>query len=766
MTLKKEKKKNGRTNILYTIVCALLICVVFLSTASYLFKNAEDEAYEMLHIQTKQIKDNLVLQLKSDRENLVTMANFASKLYADGEGYDRMFASFKPIGLFSNIGILNPDNTFVTKKGKIDLSGKISFVDEVMRGEYVSSRLPDLTGGLDEIVRSAVPIKVGDNTVGILYGVIKLDTINQKYGQMAQDIEAQLFVYDKEEYRFIIDTINKTPGELSSLEERKYNDGYSYNDFYLKENGYSSFGSIQKDENLYLHYSTIEDFNWGIMLARYEAQVFANVRDLSNVIVIAFIIMVFMITIYLGIILKNEKQNRNIIHQASDIRRLLLNVNDKNENVYDALKNIVNVSTSKSAFFIDANGKDYYHITDEFKDNALNEEERKYFAQELFRIVMSYRNTGKSTVEIVSIVPSEHLQKRNEKLHDFLTSHKVEKLMVSLITDKNNYISILGVVNPKNENISKEILDEVSICFSIAIYNKNYLAKTETIATTDSLTGALNRVSYNKDILRFDQEKNEDFYCIYIDANELHLINNKYGHAAGDQMLIFIANTLKKLFFGHHVYRMGGDEFLVFAKGISNDKLKENIDVFTKELAQKNYNVSCGVSYRKQNSNCEEMVREAEVRMYEAKASYYQNKENSVTTIKDDDNYAQAKTGILEIDTMLSVLKEHYNGIYKVSLKTDEARRILMPSYLGYNEYEERFSHLLKKYIDELVHPDFHRSVINFLNYDVIKRHLAEGRVPRITYKKVNGESVILSVYKLDGAQKEPIDTLWVFSKD
>ena len=120
-------KKYGYRSILFTVGAVFLICVVFLTMVASFYLQAEDEAYEMLHIQTKQIKDDLTLQIKSDRENLVTMANFASKLYADGESYDIMFQSFKPIGLFSNIGILNPDNVFVTKVGSVDLNGKISF---------------------------------------------------------------------------------------------------------------------------------------------------------------------------------------------------------------------------------------------------------------------------------------------------------------------------------------------------------------------------------------------------------------------------------------------------------------------------------------------------------------------------------------------------------------------------------------------------------------------------------------------------------------
>lgn len=71
----------------------------------------------------------------------------------------------------------------------------------------------------------------------------------------------------------------------------------------------------------------------------------------------------------------------------------------------------------------------------------------------------------------------------------------------------------------------------------------------------------------------------------------------------------------------------------------------------------KGYNVAIGMSYRKQNTNCDEMVREAEIRMYEAKAQYYQNKEQTSTSEDKDKAYTQVKTGIREIDTMISVLK-------------------------------------------------------------------------------------------------------------
>lgn len=714
----------------------------------------------MLHIQTKQIKDDLTLQIESDRENLITMASFASKLYADGESYDLMFESFKPIGLFSNIGILNPDNTFDTRMGSVDLNGKISFEEEAKRGEYISGRIDDLTINDVEIIRSAVPVKVNDEVVGILYGVIRLETIGEKYVQMASELDAQLFVYDKETGKFVIDTINQEPGELSQFADRNYKEGYSYEQLISNDKGYTSFKSIFTGEDLYVHYSTLDGIDWGIMLARYESQVFAETNEISTRLMVTFGLTLLIMAAYLNILLNSERTKKNVASKSADIRKLLLETDKQNKNVIEALKSINEFLGSRSVFFEDTDGQDYHYA-----GKVLNEEERTYFVGELFKYVADFQKDSKSAIGFVRIVPKSGMEKSNKEFYDFLISHEMKEIFFATILDQNNHLSIIGAINPeKNKQVIRKLLEDVAVCFSIAIYNVKHLKRTELAATTDPLTGARNRVAYKKDILVFDEEKPEDFSCIYIDVNELHLRNNKYGHAAGDEMLIYIANTLKEVFYGHSVYRMGGDEFLVFTKNLPYENVKHMTEIFVRSLESKKYNVSIGVSYRTKNTVCEEMVREAEVRMYEAKAGYYQNKERVSVSEDEDKNYVSIKTGIREIDVMLPVLKEHYNGIYRVSLDNDNARRILMPAYLGYNEEEQNFSKLLTKYVDDIVHPDYHRVVTCFLNYDAIRNQLAEGKIPSITYQKIHGETITLRVYSLNdsGSVKE---TLWVFSK-
>lgn len=764
MAITYERKKQRQNNILYTIVAAILICVVFFAMVVSFFIKAEDDAYEMLHIQTKQIKDDLILQLKSDRENLTTMANFASKLYADGKGYERMFDSFKPIGLFSRIGILNPDGTFITKDGVYDLKGQISFEEQALLGEHITGRTYSYSMPDEQVVRSSVPIQVNGETVGIMYGIIKIETINEKYNNMAKELDAQLFVYDKETGKFIVDTINEKPNELSTLKSREYNDGYSYEMLANSDKGYSSFKSILTGEDLYIHYSTIEDFNWGIMLARYETQVFAETHKISRNLLVVFALIILIIAIYLELILRNEKNRAKLNSESSVIRHLLLEINRQHENINTALKRIQEFSGARSCFFADTDGEDYYYIKPSLKDKCLFGDERKYFVSELFRYAANI-HTDDSSTGFMQIIPNNHLLKTNPEFYNFLLNQGIKDISFAIIADKDNHVSILGTINPKKSSSIRKLVGDVAVCFSIAIYNKKHLNKTELAATTDSLTGALNRVAYKKDILVFDEEKPEDFSCIYIDVNELHIRNNKYGHAAGDEMLIYIANSLKEVFYGQYIYRMGGDEFLVFAENSSQDDIKKGIDMLTKQLESMDYHVAIGVSYRAQNTNTEEMVREAEIRMYEAKAQYYQNKENKSVSATDATEYNVIKTGIGEIDTLLDVMKDRYNGIYRVSLNTDEACRILMPTYLGYNETEKSFKDIFAKYVEDMVDPDFHRAMLSFINYDAIKRQLAKGNIPQITYKKVNSETVVLSVYSFAPTGKEVDNTLWVFEK-
>ena len=757
------KRKNN--NIFYAIVAAILLLAIFLFMMMGVYMQEEEECYDNLHVQTKQFKDDFTGQLQSDSEALALVANLAGELYKTDQDMQLVFDSYEPTGFVSNVGILRPDNTFITKKGVLNFNGILSFAEETKKGEYISGRVQDVTNKELEIIRMAKPVMVNGQTVAILYGSINLDTLGKRYLDAVSDLNAQLFIYESGNGNFIIDTIASDLGNVELLKERKYDEGYSYDKLISEEKGYTVFESAVWNEKLYMHYSPLEIADWKIMLARRETHVFQKARYILSIMFTSFLFVGIVLILYFLYLFHKEKTKKHITAEGSQIRKLLLDINQQESNIKEALEKITIISKARSAVYVDTDKEDYNYILPIYADRLLSGDDRNYFISEILGYAAELRIARKKSVDVISIKANHQLLKSNPNFYEFLTKHEMSEVVFASVTDKNNHISALCVLNPKNAENAKTLLFDIAVCFSIAIYNKKHLNRTEIAATTDSLTGLLNRVTYKKDIVTFDEERCENFACIYIDVNELHLRNNRYGHAAGDEMLIYIANTLKEVFYGHYVYRMGGDEFLVFIKDTDTESVKNMIDQTVERLKPMKYHVAIGMAFRQQNTNTEDLVADAEKRMYDAKAHYYQNKESKSISVSDVEEYKVIKTGIGEIDTLLTAMKYSYHGIYKVSLKTDEARRILMPSYLGYNETESLFSNIFTKYVEDDANPDFHRAMLSFLNYEALSAQLEEGIIPRITYKKTNGEDVTLSVYPFAETGKEVDLTLWVFEK-
>ena len=79
------------------------------------------------------------------------------------------------------------------------------------------------------------------------------------------------------------------------------------------------------------------------------------------------------------------------------------------------------------------------------------------------------------------------------------------------------------------------------------------------LAYVDNLTGVGNRNLLEE--LRSDFENDDYFFITIVDVDDLKTRNDKYGHAAGDELLKHIALDLQKA--AAWVFRLGGDEFLL-----------------------------------------------------------------------------------------------------------------------------------------------------------------------------------------------------------
>lgn len=148
----------------------------------------------------------------------------------------------------------------------------------------------------------------------------------------------------------------------------------------------------------------------------------------------------------------------------------------------------------------------------------------------------------------------------------------------------------------------------------------------EFLSYNDQLTGLRNRRFYEEELKRLDVKENYPLTIILGDANGLKLINDSFGHEAGDEFIRRLAQIIKK---GCQcediVARVGGDEFIVLLPKTDNYKAEQvikNINNLIQNEKVQNIELSISFGYetkKNENEDIQEIFRKAEDCMYKRK---------------------------------------------------------------------------------------------------------------------------------------------------
>ena len=154
------------------------------------------------------------------------------------------------------------------------------------------------------------------------------------------------------------------------------------------------------------------------------------------------------------------------------------------------------------------------------------------------------------------------------------------------------------------------------------------------LAMHDPLTSLANRAYLNQklpQVLQIAKTESLRFAVLFIDNDNFKRINDTYGHAAGDVLLIEVAKRIRKVLRDSDlVARLGGDEFaalLIPVREVADieavvEKIMHSLDVPVKlgEGIEVKASVSLGVAiYPDHGQNSDDLLRAADDAMYEAK---------------------------------------------------------------------------------------------------------------------------------------------------
>ena len=178
------------------------------------------------------------------------------------------------------------------------------------------------------------------------------------------------------------------------------------------------------------------------------------------------------------------------------------------------------------------------------------------------------------------------------------------------------------------------ILLAVSSKMALAIENAMKYEQAESSAVTDYLTGLPNARSLflqlDRELARCKRDKTT-LTVMVSDMDGFKQINDRFGHLEGNRVLRLFAHALKETSRQYdYVARMGGDEFVVVAPGLTPDaaarkieQMRELIHQVGKEVCNEDIlSLSVGkAAYPEDGPDAERILSEADKRMYLQKLS-------------------------------------------------------------------------------------------------------------------------------------------------
>ena len=274
---------------------------------------------------------------------------------------------------------------------------------------------------------------------------------------------------------------------------------------------------------------------------------------------------------------KNQELELSIAEKQLESALRLSGINSFDWDILDDKLSLVNTYSTEAIKSLSPAFGEKYKVIQNFKSEY----------SKLFRIrIINYRETRKFFAELI--------RGKNKSIYNMDIGVTVQDSNVSWIR-----VSCEAIT---------DMWGRVShITGSFADVTEALLAKSllEKQALTDALTGIYNRhggVALIKNGLK-RLKKDENAALVMLDLDNFKGANDTYGHQFGDALLKQVANILAKSFREDDVVcRIGGDEFMVWCKGVDKESMAKKAAEIVDKIRSadggiKTYNASCTIGY-------------------------------------------------------------------------------------------------------------------------------------------------------------------------
>lgn len=512
-------------------------------------------------------------------------------------------------------------------------------------GVYVSPIYVDNEKYFDNVIVFAAPIAISDTSRGYIcevvsaneiYNILKTETIFDEGSLVLVDVNGNAINYNGEVVtRTEAMLASPFADEISNIHTENVSGEQKYNEF-------SNSGKIGA-------YGAFSSFNWGWIGTCPSSIIGART---SNPLFIG--ICIFLVFFAIDTVIAFAVYKKSI----SPIRKMTESINEIKKNgvkgdidtriasgsgnyEFDVIADVFN------ALLDDASISEEIHRTvSEHSNNMLfewNLDENRMYASE------NFKNNFNVDIAKASLLDGKFI----DSLMTDGDAQKFRRGLSALLKDKDYYEEEFEIQTKNNgkvwyliraKAVATRLGDIIRIIGVLTDINdkKQMNLQLSQRASFDFLSQLYNRSTFLCDLQnKLDlKNANEKYAILFIDVDDFKFINDRYGHNVGDEVIKYVADTIKsKLGSSGFAGRFGGDEFVIC---VSAPEVTSNIDEFAMSIIDELYNgyrcetakvllnikVSVGISlFPEHGKTADELVGSADEAMYfvkkNGKANYH-----------------------------------------------------------------------------------------------------------------------------------------------
>jgi diguanylate cyclase (GGDEF)-like protein len=215
-------------------------------------------------------------------------------------------------------------------------------------------------------------------------------------------------------------------------------------------------------------------------------------------------------------------------------------------------------------------------------------------------------------------------------LATFYLAKPGEAVLIATLT----IIALVPALVPKMDAITLTttfvtLISTSAFAYAFAFLSRGQRDQLVQLARKDPLTGAGNRRALDEkltEVCAARNRSNTPSSLVLIDIDNFKEINDEFGHAAGDQILVRLTEIIElRIRVTDSLYRIGGEEFVVVIEGQTKEKARRMAEqlrtlVEANELAPEgSVTISLGVAELTLGESPDDWMRRADLALYESK---------------------------------------------------------------------------------------------------------------------------------------------------